>query len=334
MIADVQFGVWFQPTVPPQRVARWAATAEAGGLDFVGVTDGQMIWREAYVCLTAAALSTDRIRLGTWVTNPVTRHPAVTASAICSLDELSGGRAFLGIGNGDDSVFTIGKPRARLEDLARAVELVRALSSGERVMQDGREWRLASARDSAPPIYWAAAGPRSLQYGGEFADGVIHSGWLIPEMMRAALMHIAEGEARRGGSGRPVARIFNSAVSIDRDEGIALDAAKSYVARALLYSASTDVPGWSEEKRQRLLKQYDYYRHLRSDQAAVALVPDELIRCKAAAGSPSQVSDLLRLVVDAGYSHVALLPVGDVDHVLDLLCAKVVPMLRSGVSTE
>jgi 5,10-methylenetetrahydromethanopterin reductase len=331
MTSGVQFGVWLQPTVPPQQVARWAGVAEAGGLDFVGVTDGQMIWREVYVCLTAAAMVTQRIRLGTWVTNPITRHPAVTASALCSLDELSEGRAFLGIGNGDDSVFTIGKARARLDDLADAVNLIHALSRGERVRRDGHEWTLAAARHSAPQIYWAAANPRSLQYGGRHADGVIHSGWLIPEMMSTALACIAEGEARREEPAAPVARIFNSAVSIDRDEKVALQTARPYAARGLIYAASVDVPGWSEEKRQRLLEQYDYYRHLRPDHAAVASVPDDVIRYKAVAGSPEQVRDLLQMVVDAGYTHVALLPMGDVDRVLESLCAEVLPSLRSGV---
>ena len=65
-----------------------------------GVADSQSLFRELCVSLTVAALETERVQLGPSVTNPLTRHPAVMASAIASLHELSGGRAFLGIGIG------------------------------------------------------------------------------------------------------------------------------------------------------------------------------------------------------------------------------------------
>src|SRR5688500_6085265 len=98
----VQFGVWLLADQPADITARRARLAETVGLDLLGITDGQMIWRDLWISLAAAALGTKRIRLGPWVTNPVTRHPTVTASALCTLDELAGGRAFLGIGAGDD----------------------------------------------------------------------------------------------------------------------------------------------------------------------------------------------------------------------------------------
>ena len=94
--------------------------AEESGFDLLGVADSQSVFRELYVALTLAALNTRRVRLGPLVTNPLTRHLVVTASAISSIDELSGGRAMLGIGSGDSAIFTLGAPPATVAGLEDA----------------------------------------------------------------------------------------------------------------------------------------------------------------------------------------------------------------------
>jgi alkanesulfonate monooxygenase SsuD/methylene tetrahydromethanopterin reductase-like flavin-dependent oxidoreductase (luciferase family) len=273
-------------------------------------------------------VATTTVRLGPWVTNAITRHPSVTASAICSLDELADGRAFLGIGNGDDSVLTINKRRRRLDGLGADVELVRALARGEQVERDGRTWTLASARPAAPPVYWAANGPRSLSYGGRYADGVINSGWTLPAAMRDALEIIHAGARSAGRDPAEIVPIFNSAVAIDDDGARARATVRSYVARGLIYPTSVDVPGWSEAQRLRLLDAYDYYSHLSPEHSAGDLVPDELLTCKAVAGTASEVVAQMQAIADAGYEKIALLPMGDVESVIERLATEVVPQLR------
>ena len=99
----VRFGLILLPEI----LSEFGATcreAEDAGFELLGVGDSQSVFREAYVSLTVAALATRRARLGPLVSNPVTRHPVVTASAISSLDEVSDGRAVLGLGSGDSAL--------------------------------------------------------------------------------------------------------------------------------------------------------------------------------------------------------------------------------------
>src|SRR5215510_10013479 len=129
MPAAVRFGV----VLLPESLAEFGALcreAEDQGFDWLGVADSQSVFRELYVALTLAALNTSRIRLGSLVTNPLTRHLVVTASAISSVDELSGGRAMLGIGSGDSALYTIGAPPATVAGLQDAVTTVGRLKIG------------------------------------------------------------------------------------------------------------------------------------------------------------------------------------------------------------
>src|SRR5918911_304985 len=96
------------PRSPAAEVADVAVEAERLGLDGVWLADSQSIFRDPFAVLALAASRTERIRLATAVTNPVTRHPAVLAGVFATLDELSGGRAILGIGKGESSVYTVG----------------------------------------------------------------------------------------------------------------------------------------------------------------------------------------------------------------------------------
>jgi 5,10-methylenetetrahydromethanopterin reductase len=328
----VKVGIWIQPTTDVKTVAARARRAEDGGAHFVGITDGQMIWRDVHVALTLAAAGTSRVHLGPWVTNAVTRHPTVTANVIATLDEMSDGRMFIGIGNGDDSVRTINRSRTTLDDLAATVDMMRRLMAGEPVDHEGHSWSLATARPVAPPIYWASSGPRSLRYAGAHADGVIHSAWLVPELMAEDLAQVNKGIAESGRDGSGFARIFNTAVAIHPDRQVALDWARGYAARAYIYDASTRIEGWDEEKRKNLLASYDYYKHFSSHNKAAALVPAELITRKVVAGTPDDAVELLSRVRRGGYTHAALIPVGDdIDSVTDLLLDEVLPALDQEV---
>src|SRR5262249_10824683 len=120
MAPAARFGI----VLLPDTLAGFGALCrevEQEGFDWLGVADSQSVFRELYVALTIAALNTSRIRLGPLVTNPLTRHPVVTASAISSIDELSGGRAVLGLGSGDSAIFTLGAPPSTLPALEGAV---------------------------------------------------------------------------------------------------------------------------------------------------------------------------------------------------------------------
>src|SRR3970040_1061380 len=88
-----RLGLALWGTEPVARLAAHARLAEELGFDSVWVIDSQLLCREVYVTLAAIALATKNIRFGPGVTQPVTRHASVTASAIATLQDTSGGRA-------------------------------------------------------------------------------------------------------------------------------------------------------------------------------------------------------------------------------------------------
>jgi len=91
--------------------------AEDTGLDLVGVADSQSLLHELHTSLGVAARVTETVELGPMVTNPVTRHPAVTAGAVCTLDAHTDGRAVVGVAGGDHAVRTLGLDPAPPADL-------------------------------------------------------------------------------------------------------------------------------------------------------------------------------------------------------------------------
>jgi len=102
-----------------EEIAQQAHQAEDAGFDGMFITDSQNLWMECWVALTVAATETERLKLGTAVTNPVTRHAAVTADAAASLQEVSKGRVLLGIGRGDSALAYLGHAPASLPRFAR-----------------------------------------------------------------------------------------------------------------------------------------------------------------------------------------------------------------------
>ena len=167
------FHIGVLPNRPVTEVAEIAGKAEELGFEGVWIADSQSIFRDAYLALTASALRTSTLTLATGVTNPVTRHPATIASAIATLDELSGGRALLGIGVGESAVRTVGLRPARLARLEEATHALRALLSGATASWDGTDMRLAWWTGRPVPIWFASTGPRPLELGGRIADGVL-----------------------------------------------------------------------------------------------------------------------------------------------------------------
>jgi len=166
------------PDAPARVVTQAAQVAERLGYESVWIFDEGLAMRDVYVALTAIALGTQTIGLGTGVTNPYTRHPAVTANAIATLDEVSDGRAFVGIGAGggmtlDPLAVARTAPVSSVREMMTALRL---LFEGEVVDYHGstmslRGARLPAARSSLD-IWFAGRGPQMLAMAAGIADGV------------------------------------------------------------------------------------------------------------------------------------------------------------------
>ena len=167
------------PEAPVGLIRDLAVEAERLGFKRSWVYDEGLATRDLYVTLTAIAKATNRLEVGPGITNAYTRHPAQTATAIATLDELSGGRAFLGLGAGGSlTLDPLALERVQpLETVRKTIEACRALFAGEVVDLDAptfsmRAAQLGWARPELP-IWVAGRGPRMLDLGGATADGVM-----------------------------------------------------------------------------------------------------------------------------------------------------------------
>jgi 5,10-methylenetetrahydromethanopterin reductase len=192
----MHFGV----TLLPDNTAddlKYARLADEVGFDLVCIGDSQSKLREAYVSLGAIAGVTSRARIGTMVTNAVTRHPAVTASAVATLQELSRGRAIFGFGSGDSAVTNLGLRGSTVDSMREFIIVMRKLIAGETVQWGGADINVGWS--SAPvPFMMSAEGPRTLALAGELCDGVFLGGGLDAVVVADSLNKIAAG-ARAAG---------------------------------------------------------------------------------------------------------------------------------------
>jgi probable F420-dependent oxidoreductase len=169
----MQFGFTLKPDHSLERTIDLTRRAEAAGFEYGWLFDSHVLWREPYVLLTLMAQATERMRLGTCVTNPATREPSVTASALAVLDELSGGRMDLGIGRGDSARRVLGKSPTTMVTLEEAIVAIKGLVEGRSVTYEGTELRLPWTGNWTLPVWVAGYGPMALAMTGRIADGVI-----------------------------------------------------------------------------------------------------------------------------------------------------------------
>ena len=175
----VKFGIEFVPSEPYWKTTFYAIQAEKRGFDYLWITD-HFNNRNVYVTLTAAALHTERIKLGPGVTNPYLINPVITAQAIASLDELAPSRVILGIGAGDKTTLkSTGMEMHRpLTAVKECVEIVRRMISEKSVTFEGNVFKTSDAKfffkpRTEIPVYVGAQGPKMLELAGRIGDGVL-----------------------------------------------------------------------------------------------------------------------------------------------------------------
>ncbi|MER7794813.1 LLM class flavin-dependent oxidoreductase [Streptomyces sp. NPDC097640] len=203
----LRVGVRIPPCDRADLVVGTARRAEQLGFDDVWFPDSQLLWRDVFATLTAAALGTERIGLGTAVTNLATRHPAVVASAARTVAELAPGRFTLGLGVGNSSVGPVGLRQTTSAGMRDGLTMLRALLDGEEWDFDGHAGKVRSRlRDPRPdvPLHLAASGPKNLRLAGEIADGVILLSGVSPRTLQGATARVREGAEAAGRDARRI----------------------------------------------------------------------------------------------------------------------------------
>ena len=315
----MKFGV----TILPENLAKLPARArlaEEVGFDYLGIGESQSLFREAYVSLAVVAQATQRARIGPTVSNPLTRHPAVTASAIASINDLSGGRAFLGIGTGDSAVLNLGLRPARLAQVKEYMDAVRALLSGQTYQYRQRSIHVGWSR-TVVPFLMSAEGPRTLAMAGAEADAVlVHTG-LTSEVLRDSVARIREGE-RAAGKPEGSTEVWAFAkcnVAGRREEAIgeikmALAASGHHAFRFTL--EGKHVPEELIEPIATLQREYVPAQHEQLGQTRNAVLSDELgltdylAERFAVAGTPAECREKTKTIEQAGVGVLFITAIG------------------------
>lgn len=303
---------------------------EAIGLELLGHGDSPCLWHDPYVALAVAASVTTRLRLGPMVTNPVTRDPSVTAAAMAGLQELSDGRAVLGLGGGDSAVLNAGLAPAPMDDVAAYAVAVRDLTAGRPATWRGRTFSLRWPASPRPvPVFLAAEGPRKLALAGAVADGVIVSNGVTRAVV-ADTVRTVHDAARRAGR-RPqdveIWWLVNFALAPSVEDGVEslrwlLAAAADHVFRFTLDGKR--VPADKADAVRELMARYDHGEHAVAAGSAhnAALVDDLGLRDWLASrfcvtGTAAQCAE--RIAEIAGYGATSLLVTQLVPDQLELL---------------
>lgn len=218
-MAGFSTGVLLSPVRPPQESVALAQAIEESGYDSIWVADEGVNTRDVFVTMAAIATATSRLRIGTGLVNPYTRHPALTASAIATIDELSEGRAFLVFGTGGTmSLGPLGIDRERpVPHVREALEVSRRLLDGETVEFAGETVQLRNARLAGPrpevEVWFAGRSPAVLGVAGAVADGVLLE-FLHKPSLGTYVEQVAVG-ARRAGRALP-RLVYSTIVLTDR----------------------------------------------------------------------------------------------------------------------
>jgi 5,10-methylenetetrahydromethanopterin reductase len=290
-----------------------ARLAEDVGFSLVGVADSQSVFREMYVTMALCAQATRRVRIGPSVTNPITRHAAVAASGIATIDEIAPGRAFFGLGSGDSAILNLAERPSTLADLRAYVEAVRALHTRGETTWRGRLARLTWAK-RAIPIYLSAEGPRTLELAGEIADGVIVNVGLEPTLVKDAVARVHAGARRAGRDPASVDLWTMVRANVTDDVAAGIDEIRMELASNAHHVfrftlEGKQVPPALADAIVRVQKGYQPAAHeaLGPSPNAALLDGEPALRAYlaqrfAAVGPASVVADKLRAVVDAGIS--------------------------------
>src|SRR6266516_481172 len=164
--------------------------AEADGWDGLALTDSQNLGGDVFAALAIAAHVTERITLATGATNPATRHPAVIASAMATIQVESQGRAFLGIARGDSAMAYIGRKPLPLREFELALEQIQTYLRGESVDLDGFDSQIQWISQAKVPkvqMSVAATGPKVVQLAARIADGITFSVGANPERLKTSI---------------------------------------------------------------------------------------------------------------------------------------------------
>jgi 5,10-methylenetetrahydromethanopterin reductase len=320
----------FWQTNNPAR--QWAPNAgqlvEADGWTGQVFMDSQSLTADPYVVMGNWAANTERLKLATYVTNPLTRHPAVTAAAAATLQAISGGRAVLGIGRGDSALAYLGYAPVGLAAFERVLgELQTMLSGGEVAFNvtagdapsidslslghkpSGSRLQWLPEGLAKVPLDVAATGPKVIRMAAPIAERLTVSVGAMPERIAWALDLARAARAERGLAEGGIAYGAHIVVICHPDRAIVRQYAETFVtplARFQVIQRDAAGPKSAEDDRnfEAIRKGYDMTKHAERDtdhgKVVGGAIDEAFIDRFAVTGTPDECTERLLALVDLG----------------------------------
>ena len=278
----LEFAITFKADMPPARIVQLTRQAEAAGFSYGWSFDSHLLWQDPYPLLTLMAVNTERMRLGTCVTNPVVRDPTVTASVLATLNRISGGRMDIGIGRGDSSRRVMGKKPTTLARLEETVAAIRDLTAGKQIIYQGHAIQMPWANAGVPPVWVAGYGPKALRCAGRIADGVILQ-FADVHLIKWCLDFVREGAQEAGRDFSTIRVMSATAVWVSEDLAKARQQVRWFpalVSNHVVDLISRYQPGELPDELTAYVrdrKGYDYLHHAEVGSSNAAFVPDDIV---------------------------------------------------------
>jgi probable F420-dependent oxidoreductase len=279
----MDFGVTLQTNPPASRVIELTKRAEELGFGYAWTFDSHILWQEPYVIHSQMLSATERIMIGPFVTNPVSRDPSVTASTFATLNDTFGNRTICGIGRGDSVVRVLGRKPTTLRQLEEAMHVIKELAEGRDVDYSGVKVCIPWVSNGKLDVWMAGYGPRALSLIGRKADGFILQ-LADPVILDWTMKHVhdAAKDAGRDPKSVKVCVAAPAYVSDDlahqRDQcrwfgGMVGNHVADLVAR---YGEDSEVPH-ALTHYIRARQGYDYSHHGQAGNPSTDFVPDDIV---------------------------------------------------------
>jgi len=315
-----EFGIVMEAS--PGYTARLARDIEAMGFDILLCPDTQNLSPDPFSQLALATQTTTTLRLGTGVTNPVTRDVAVTACAFSTLQAESGGRMICGIGRGDSSAAHIGMRNGTTAQLRSFVDRLHAYTRGETVDRDDTPSRLRWY-DSLPVapliIDVACTGPQTIRMAVDVGDRVSFAVGSAPERVRWA-MDVALERLHETGRARD-SILIGAYVNLvcDQDEQRAINLGRMISGMVAHFAGMKDapldhLPPRLKDLAAKMQTGYDMKHHAQESGSHLAAVPDDFVDWFSICGPPAKCRERLAELLAMGLDHVYQLGGSPVPH--------------------
>ncbi len=314
------------------EIHKRAKRAEELGYDGIFLGESHLSSIDSFQTLASCAMITGRLLLGIAVTNMVFRHPTVLAGAAASLNEISKGRAILGLGTGDGPVYSQGLKATRLAEFEEGVRLIRHLVQGNKASFSTGKIGIGFTINKPAPIYVSAEGPKGLQLSGRCADGVILGTGFDLRVYQWAKGMIRTGAEENGRKENDIAVIAAGMLCVRDDGAEARKIVRNRIANRAHHNfrfTLETVPPEELEGVKQFMANFDVMKPM-EDRVDADLVNDYLIHRFSIAGNPTECIERIEELEATGVEHLMLTPARKVyDETVEAFAAKVIPHFRN-----